>query len=493
MMATFFLSAIRSVFLAGITSLLLAVLRVRHPLAKKVAWTAVLATAFVMPFIHGFTIPLSQTSPSISNFASSHAVMGPSHVEDRDLLSVPKPYFSNSFDTINPPIRLFWLVAYAMVSSLLLLRIVLGLLKALCLWRESSPTQIETTTAVRVSKEVRSPLTFGSGIVLPNEAHSWTPQTISVVLAHEREHVRQRDFYIQLLIRVYSSLFWISPLGWWLQREYAVLCEETSDYAALRVAPSTTVYAELLVKFCNETAPLTGIEMARVRGLRSRLATILTGGGFMNRFSTPLRAGILTALIIPCSLAIATLSIRAQGDGVPGQSNHTGRLGAQRGTAPKGFACIIDHTVPVVGVAGESGVEVGVASFTPKRLEVMKETLGNEFIAFHQRGRDYIITDPVLVSRAFDFFQPEQELTVNLVNSTTANTTSDTTERTPQEHFFDMRNLAIEQSEGAQRKAITSQLIVRRREAERNLQLLIERAQHAGKVTVFPVQDALAL
>jgi beta-lactamase regulating signal transducer with metallopeptidase domain len=53
------------------------------------------------------------------------------------------------------------------------------------------------------------------------------------VLAHEGSHVRQRDFYLQLLAGFYTAITWFSPLGWWLKHKLSELSEAISDRAGL--------------------------------------------------------------------------------------------------------------------------------------------------------------------------------------------------------------------------------------------------------------------
>jgi len=57
-----------------------------------------------------------------------------------------------------------------------------------------------------------SPVNIGSGIVLPADFANWGEEKLRVVLAHERSHVRQGDFYLQLFAGLYAA---ISGLARW--------------------------------------------------------------------------------------------------------------------------------------------------------------------------------------------------------------------------------------------------------------------------------------
>jgi len=102
---------------------------------------------------------------------------------------------------------------------------------------------------VRSSYRIPSPVTIGSGIVLPASYTEWDMKKLKTVLAHERSHVRQFDFYLQLLAGLYTALFWFSPLGWWLRRTLISLGEAIGDRAGIDAAASRSGYAEILLEF----------------------------------------------------------------------------------------------------------------------------------------------------------------------------------------------------------------------------------------------------
>jgi len=60
---------------------------------------------------------------------------------------------------------------------------------------------------LRASRSVSSPGTIGSGILLPADYADWDAEKLRIVLAHERSHIRQGDFYLQLLAALYAALF----------------------------------------------------------------------------------------------------------------------------------------------------------------------------------------------------------------------------------------------------------------------------------------------
>ncbi len=103
---------------------------------------------------------------------------------------------------------------------------------------------------------IASPVTIGSGIVLPANYKEWDRVKLRVVVAHERSHVRQMDFYLQLLAGIYTAIFWFSPLGWWLKRTLASLGEAIGDRAGLDAAASDPATRK---SFCNSRRCRAGI------------------------------------------------------------------------------------------------------------------------------------------------------------------------------------------------------------------------------------------
>jgi beta-lactamase regulating signal transducer with metallopeptidase domain len=66
---------------------------------------------------------------------------------------------------------------------------------------------------VRSSSDVSTPFTLGFGIVLPSSFNEWDSTKLHIVLAHERSHILQGDFYLQLLAKLHAAIFWFIQ-GW---------------------------------------------------------------------------------------------------------------------------------------------------------------------------------------------------------------------------------------------------------------------------------------
>ncbi|MGH9589273.1 MAG: M56 family metallopeptidase, partial [Terracidiphilus sp.] len=220
---------------------------------------------------------------------------------------------------------------YLAIAAALLLRLIAGAFSALRLWRTADPvlTPLAADLApggiLRSSPRVSSPANVGSGIVLPPDYGEWSDEKLRVVLAHEREHVRQGDFYLQLLAGLYSALTWFSPLGWWLKRKLSELGEAMSDCAGLEEAASPSSYAQMLLEFAALPRPLrAGVAMARAGRLTSRIERLLNDAAFRQAFTAGGRRTLLALVIAPLALLASAALVRIQAAGqAPAPPPHT--------------------------------------------------------------------------------------------------------------------------------------------------------------------------
>ena len=213
-------------------------------------------------------------------------------------------------------------LAYFAITAALLLRLAVGLVSAVRLWALGKPValaadpQVDAELRVRWSPGISSPVTIGSGILLPEDYRSWDTEKLRIVLAHESSHVRQGDFYIQLCAALYAAAFWFSPLGWWLKRTLCDLSETISDGAAVDQAASHASYAQVLLEFA--ALPRTtriGVAMARSGRLSHRIERLLDEGSFRKAFAGGRGRMLVAALLAPMALFAATSLIRVEAAG----------------------------------------------------------------------------------------------------------------------------------------------------------------------------------
>jgi hypothetical protein len=209
--------------------------------------------------------------------------------------------------------------AYLAVCLVLLIRMAYGLDLAMTLWQKAEvfvPYPQDDPgygLRMRFSRAVSSPVTIGSGVLLPYECLEWDARKLRIVLAHERAHIRQGDFYLQLLAGLYTAVFWFSPLGWWLKRKLTDLGEVISDRAGLDEAASSASYAQVLLEFAALPRPTAiGVAMARSTNLSQRIERLLNETSFRQAFAGGRRRVLLAVLLVPVSLVVATSLIRVE-------------------------------------------------------------------------------------------------------------------------------------------------------------------------------------
>lgn len=104
-------------------------------------------------------------------------------------------------------------------------------------------------TALLISDEVSSPISWGvvrPVIMIDPGAHAATDRA-EAIIAHELAHVERLDWMKLVASRVVLALIWFNPLVWLLARRCHQLREEAADDAVLRMNVATSDYAELLV------------------------------------------------------------------------------------------------------------------------------------------------------------------------------------------------------------------------------------------------------
>ena len=276
--------AIRSAVLIAIVWFVLRLLRVRSARLERNAWLTVLAASLAMPLL---TRIAAASATHAADIIWLQSVQLPA-------LTVPKPDIE-------------WysalLAIVIAVGAVLAIRHTLGIFRW---WRVSraavaisSPVCADVN--VRVTAAVSSPATVFSTILVPIDFESWTANVQRAVIAHERTHVANRDFYVQWAAQLHRCIFWFNPLAWWLARRLSALSEHISDDAAVETAERAE-YAELLLKFASKVTRSDHVlQMAGTRALASRIERILGD-------QQVARAGVTKTLLVASALlAVVTL------------------------------------------------------------------------------------------------------------------------------------------------------------------------------------------
>ncbi|HKQ16282.1 MAG TPA: M56 family metallopeptidase [Steroidobacteraceae bacterium] len=285
-MLVLFECAVRSAVLLAIVWLMLKLLRVRNPRLERLAWLAVLTASLAMPL-------LTKLAALSATPVTDIVWLQPVQVAAVDVSHSNNGWYA------------------ALRAAVIAIAGVLGLRHTLGIWRwwrvrdtaaaVSTPLCIDAD--VRITRAVESPATVFSTILVPVEFEGWTAQVQRAVIAHERTHVANRDFYVQWAAQLHRCIFWFNPLAWWLARRLATLSEHISDDAAVDVTEERAEYAELLLGFAGKvTRSEHLLQMAGSRTLASRIERILGD-------RQPPRAGVTKTLVVTATLLSAVILV----------------------------------------------------------------------------------------------------------------------------------------------------------------------------------------
>jgi beta-lactamase regulating signal transducer with metallopeptidase domain len=267
--------------------------------------------------------PVRRRKPVTQTFSGSPAASAISAIQP--VAPAPKP--KTAARTALPSwtqVKELLAFTYLAITGILLLRTLAGLAVAFRIWRSAKSVEnfaelsnsADASLKIRASSTLQAPVTIGSTVILPADYAQWDAAKLRVVLAHEQSHVRQRDFYLQLLAAIYAAVFWFSPLGWWLQRKLSALGEALSDRAGLEQAANPASYACILLEFAAKSPshsfsrPLAGVAMARRSNLSSRIERILNARLFRLSFHGGRRHAIFAATLVPAALIAVVACIR---------------------------------------------------------------------------------------------------------------------------------------------------------------------------------------
>jgi len=414
-------AALRALLVALVVWGGLRLLRVGNVLAQKTVWALVLAAAVAMPLLmrwHGLPafatlrVPLLVKRPVPQIAPPAEPVLLPKHIGALSTPSLfeanavsepastggsrfpapsiskrqygipdPTPVPSSQQETVSlrslianrPVVRLIqWQslagLLYLAVAVALTLRVILGLAAASRLWFGAKPVFFDEEwdsfprLHLRSSAAIASPVTIGSAVLLPADYAQWDAEKLRIVLAHERSHIRQGDFYLQLLAALYAALFWFSPLGWWLKSKLRNLGEAIGDHAALNHAASPASYAQLLLEFAALPRPtLIGVDMARSSTISQRIERLLNDSTFSQAFAGGKRRALLAVLVVPVAIfaAIAVVRVEAAGGAIthaPTQAAPAAPANTGAPTAPA------DATAPAAPSTPDAASQTGPAS-----------------------------------------------------------------------------------------------------------------------------------
>lgn len=228
------------------------------------------------------------------------------------------------------PVLIFigWLAGASFVS----LRLIAGLIGSRLMIYNASPVNdpileemlVKHSRKLGIKRKVRLfqtpktavPLTCGwlhPIILLPLGASDWNEKRKEIVLVHELAHVKRGDFFLFLLTRMASILYWFNPLVWIAIKQLSIEREHASDDCVLTAGIKASEYASHLLEIAKRTSSLkwfapAGITIAKKSNLEARIMSILnnTRPEGRIRLSTIFLTGFLAL-----SLLLPIASVRA--------------------------------------------------------------------------------------------------------------------------------------------------------------------------------------
>jgi beta-lactamase regulating signal transducer with metallopeptidase domain len=324
-------ASVRSLLMGSTIFLVLRLFRIRHVRAQRGAWLLALLVSLSMPVFVGLHL-----GPRLVAEIPMRSTLMPSKVaqiEDKAELAT-LPLLANvgvhalikrsgQSETSRPAIvgqrtpgasfiaggLVYVGYVYVIVAAYLLLRLFLGIALILRLRNCANRTvfQFDRLADIRISRGVTTPVTVASSILLPETYSQWDEATLRMVLAHERAHVRQADFYVLLVSAVHCALFWFSPFSWWLRRQLSELSEALSDLAAVEQAESRASYAEVLLAFvASVRSPRSGVAMAGAFNLRLRIERLLSDRLFYRSYFGKQQLPFLPACLLILTIVAST-------------------------------------------------------------------------------------------------------------------------------------------------------------------------------------------
>lgn len=162
---------------------------------------------------------------------------------------------------------------------------------------------------VRISAALRGPCVAGVWrpvLLVPETARAWNAEEWRMVLAHERQHLRQRDLPAAALLRLACTFYWWHPLAHWLRRQCHLESEALCDRAVLAQGRAARPYVEFLLALSSRTVPPLAAAMARPSRLRQRLERLLAAPAGKEAQRGP---SLLAFALVLAALSLAVLRI----------------------------------------------------------------------------------------------------------------------------------------------------------------------------------------
>jgi hypothetical protein len=269
-------------------------------------------------------------------------------------------------------------------------------------------------------------------------------------------HVARKDALTRALAAIDRSVFWFSPVAWWLERHLAVLAEQASDDAALGAGTDHVLYAEVLLDFFRDLQNSVGrvrwegVAMIRGKQAHARVDRILDS---TRKLSAGLRkpAWVLVSLLAAPAIYVlasarpvvaqkhdvgnrglaAMINAAAASDWQAPPANPQSTSAPAAPAAPKPAPAAAPAPKPPkppspeegewrLGDSGEDlmitygvGRSSGEGTYRDSdinHINALRRASKGDIIWFRRNGKAYVIRDAATVQRAQNLYAPERLL-----------------------------------------------------------------------------------
>ena len=172
------------------------------------------------------------------------------------------------------------------------------------------------TPSLICSDRVRIPLAWGirrARILLPAASHDWPDERLWAVCAHEMAHITRGDWIAHLAAEFLCRIFWFNPLFWMARTRMGRESERAADDIVIGLGARGTDYASHLIAIVRAAQTDDGfaatVAIARRSGLEHRIAALVNGLANRARLS---RAGAAAILASACIVAAPLAALGAR-------------------------------------------------------------------------------------------------------------------------------------------------------------------------------------
>lgn len=133
---------------------------------------------------------------------------------------------------------------YFLAMSILFLRLLFGLGKVFRIIRKSKYIVSDDVKVFLVSGRIQ-PFTFMKNIVMSEEDFKTNGE---LIIAHEKEHIRQNHTFDLILLEVFTLFYWFNPLMWLIRQDLKLIHEYQADKAAINTGIDAQTYQLLVLE-----------------------------------------------------------------------------------------------------------------------------------------------------------------------------------------------------------------------------------------------------